>query len=117
VLVVDDDHDLRDVLGAIVTELCDRACLSAASFADLVALGDRALSCDVAILDVNLGPDQPSGIDVYEWLQGHGFQGRIAFLTGHARTHPAVARAHDVAHVYQKPVTLETVRSIVEGST
>lgn len=117
VLVVDDDEDMREVLGSTIAELYERPWLAAASYDDLVALGDRALACDLAILDVNLGPDRPSGVDAYEWLVSHGFRGRIAFLTGHARTHPAVARAAsaDLAHVYQKPISLGVLQSIVGG--
>jgi DNA-binding NtrC family response regulator len=116
VLLLDDDPDLLDVLGSVIGEVCHRPCLAAESYEDMVRLGDRALSCDVAILDVNLGPGQPSGIDAYEWLQGQGFRGRIAFLTGHAQTHPAVERACQVqaATVYQKPISIRTLRSILD---
>jgi DNA-binding NtrC family response regulator len=118
VLVLDDDTDLRDTLGEVIADLCHRSCLSAGSFAELVALGGRALGCRLAILDVNLGPDQPSGVDACEWLLEHGFEGRIVFLTGHARTHPAVLRASRVraASVHQKPISIEALRALVEGS-
>lgn len=118
VLLLDDNPDLLDVLECTVVEVCARGCVAAKSLDEFRALGDRALDCDVAILDVNLGPDQPNGIDAYEWLRSHGFHGRIAFLTGHARTHPAVERACRVeaAHVYQKPISLDQLRSIVGGA-
>jgi DNA-binding NtrC family response regulator len=114
VLLLDDDADLLDVLGSVIGEVCERACLAAKSYEELVRLGDRALSCDVAILDVNLGPGRPSGVDAYQWLQDRGFHGKIAFLTGHAKTHPAVLRACQVqaATVHQKPISISTLRSI-----
>jgi DNA-binding NtrC family response regulator len=117
VLILDDDQDLRDTLGEVITGIFHSSCVAAASYDDLVALGGRALDCRLAILDVNLGPDRPSGIDAFEWLVGQGFQGRIVFLTGHARTHPAVERASHLltASVHQKPMTLEQLRSLLEG--
>jgi DNA-binding NtrC family response regulator len=117
VLLVDDDRDLLDMLGEAIGHLCNLACLSAPSYDAMVALGGQALGCQLAILDVNLGPDRPSGIDAYRWLSSHGFQGRIVFLTGHARGHPVVEQAHstDAAGVVQKPVSLEQIRTIVEG--
>jgi FixJ family two-component response regulator len=70
----------------------------------------------VAILDVNLGPEVPSGLDVAEWLREHHFAGRIVFLTGHARSHPLVAQLkHDArAEVLQKPVSPPALLRIIE---
>jgi FixJ family two-component response regulator len=117
VLILDDDPDLRDSLGDVISELCRQRCLFAESFDDLVALDRRVDECRLALLDVNLGPDRPSGVDAYEWLRARGFQGRIVFLTGHARTHPAVAHAAavDGAAVHQKPISVDALRSLVEG--
>src|SRR6185503_13366800 len=91
-------------------------CLFAGSLDDVIQLGDRALDCELAILDINLGPDRPSGVEAYEWLVAHGFHGRVVFLTGHARTHPAVERAFRLraASVYQKPISLELLHSLVD---
>jgi DNA-binding NtrC family response regulator len=117
VLVVDDDEDLRQALGDVLVEILDTGWLGAGSFDELVGLGDRALACQVAILDVNLGPGRPSGIDAYEWLKSKGFRGRIVFLTGHARSDPLVVEAWRgrSARVYQKPMTLEQLGAIVDG--
>jgi len=117
VLILDDDADLRATLGEVIADVCHRSCLLASSYDDLVALGGRVHDCRLAILDVNLGPDRPSGVDAYEWLLAHGFKGRIIFLTGHARTHPAVERASQLhaASVHQKPISMEALRSLVEG--
>ena len=116
VLLLDDDPDLRDTLGEVIVDVCHQSCVSAASYDDMVALGGRALGCRLAILDVNLGPDRPSGVDACEWLLAHGFDGRIVFLTGHARTHPAVERASRLgaASVHEKPISMDVLRSLVE---
>ena len=117
VLLLDDDPDLRDTLGEVIAEVCHRSCVSAGSYEALVALAGQALGCELAILDVNLGPDRPSGVDACEWLLAHGFQGRIVFLTGHARTHPAVEQACRIgaASVHQKPISMDLLRSLVEA--
>jgi FixJ family two-component response regulator len=82
-----------------------------------VALGEEALKCEVAILDINLGPNQPSGIEAYAWLRQKGYTGRIVFLTGHASNHPLVIEASRIgdAEVFSKPVEPARLRSIVEG--
>jgi DNA-binding NtrC family response regulator len=117
VLVVDDDEDLRQALGDVLVEILGLGWLGVGSLDELVALGQRALDCRVAILDVNLGAGRPSGIDAFEWLRSKGFRGRIVFLTGHARSDPLVAKAWSErsAHVYQKPMTLEQLGAIVDG--
>jgi DNA-binding NtrC family response regulator len=119
VLILDDDADLRDTLGEVIGDICHDSCLSAGSYDDMVALGGQIMTCRLAILDVNLGPNRPSGVDAYEWLLAHGFPGRVVFLTGHARTHPAVERASQLhaVRVHQKPISMELVRALVEEGT
>ncbi len=69
-------------------------------------LGPEVLAADVAVLDINLGSGQPSGIDAYDWLMSENFGGRLLFLTGHAHAHPLVARAERLrrATVLDKPL-------------
>jgi FixJ family two-component response regulator len=116
-VLLDDDADLLDSLAELL-ETFGWASLKAASVEALRALGEAVLSADVAILDVNLGPARPSGLDAFDWLQGNGFAGRIFFLTGHARSHPLVSRAHErgVAVVLEKPLTADALmREVIEG--
>ena len=84
----------------------------------LVAHQSEALRCDLALIDVNLGADLPNGLDAFAWLRAHDFQGRVVFLTGHARTHPLVERAHDLdgVPVLEKPVTLDTLLALLNDS-
>jgi FixJ family two-component response regulator len=118
VLFLDDDDDLRATFTDLVRTIFARECLGVGSQRDLVALGERALHCGVAILDINLGPLVPSGIDCYGWLRKHGFDGRIVFLTGHAASHPLVVEARRLgdAEVVGKPVSLETLTSLLEDN-
>ncbi|HLK90844.1 MAG TPA: response regulator [Polyangia bacterium] len=103
--LLDDDADLLDILAELLQEHGCR-CVSARSLADLKALASEVLTADVAVLDINLGSGEPSGIDAYEWLTSQGFAGRILFLTGHAHAHPLVARAEQLRHaaVLDKPL-------------
>ena len=89
-VLLDDDTDLLEILSELLKERHFR-CLLARSLAELKALGPEVLAADVAVLDINLGAGQPSGIDAYDWLLGQGFAGRLLFLTGHARE---IGRAH-----------------------
>jgi len=116
VLFLDDDEDLRDTFSDLVRTVFDRDCHGLGSYRELVALGDRALGCDLAILDINLGPEVPSGLDAYGWLRKHGFAGRIVFLTGHANSHPLVVEASHLgdAEVIAKPVSFEALSSLLE---
>lgn len=75
----------------------------------------RRLACRVAILDVNLGEGQPTGVDAYEWLRAHSFAGSVVFLTGHAPTHPAVALAvKSGARVLAKPIKIDELHALLK---
>ena len=63
VLFVEDDDDLRESCVELVTIVLERRCVGVGSYKQLVALGNEVLACTAAILDINLGPSQPSGID------------------------------------------------------
>ena len=116
VLFLDDDDDLRATFIDLVRTIFARECHGIGSHRDLIALGDRALQCGVAILDINLGPEVPSGLDAYGWLRQHGFGGRIVFLTGHAASHPLVMEARRLgdAEVVSKPVSLVALTSLLQ---
>jgi DNA-binding NtrC family response regulator len=117
VLFVEDNDDLRELFVELVTIVLERRCVGVGSYEELVALGEEALGCSVAILDINLGPNRRSGIDVYTWLRGRGYTGQIVFLTGHASTHPLVVEAKRIgdAEIFSKPIDPDRLRSIVEG--
>jgi FixJ family two-component response regulator len=117
VLYVEDNDDLRELVVELVTCVLKRRCVGVGSYEELVALGQDALRCSVAILDINLGSNRRSGIDAYAWLRANGYTGRIVFLTGHASTHPLVVEAQRIgdAQIFSKPIEPDRLRSIVEG--
>lgn len=118
-LIVDDDTDLREALADLLEATCGRHVLGAADLDQLAALGTRALECGLVIIDVNLGAEKPSGLDVLAWLREHGYQGKVVFLTGHARTSPEVEQAHHVegVTVLSKPLGVDALMDLVERTS
>jgi FixJ family two-component response regulator len=108
ILLIDDDLDLREgIIDLYAAEGYD--CLGAASFEDLLEHADKILQARLAILDVNLGAERPSGVEVYRWLKRRNFSGQVVFLTGHAAGHPLVEQVHKIegAQVLTKPIAAE----------
>jgi DNA-binding response OmpR family regulator len=114
VLLLEDDADTLEMLAMAASILYSREVLKARNYAELTQLADTALACEVAVLDINLGPQQPSGLDAYRWLREHGYQGRVYFLTGHARSHPLVAQALAMgdAKLLEKPIAGDQLSSL-----
>ena len=115
-MLLDDDKDLLELLSEFVRGVAGRECLAVSSFQELVAAQEQALSCSVALLDVNLGAGQPSGIDAYRWLIAHGFKGKLYFFTGHARLHPLVQEFERLGRVevLSKPVDSEKLTEVLQ---
>jgi DNA-binding NtrC family response regulator len=110
-LVVDDDDDLCCALADIVRSTGVESCLTVASLLELEAHAGEALRTGLAIVDVNLGYRQPSGIDIFHWLREHGYTAPIVLMTGHATNDPRVASvlALPNARLLLKPFSLDTL--------
>lgn len=119
VLILDDDRELLEIMCEFVRGVCGRECLALSSFDELVAAKERVLGCSVALLDVNLGAGQPSGIDAYRWLTEQGFAGKLYFFTGHARLHPLVQEFEKLGRVevLSKPVDSEKLVEVLQCPT
>jgi FixJ family two-component response regulator len=115
VLLLDDDADIREAFSEIIEIAFGRECVGFASYTELIGARDTALGCAIAILDINLGPGEPSGIDAYTWLRDNQFAGPILFLTGHAAAHPLVQRASEMkdVHILAKPLRLAELQKII----
>jgi DNA-binding NtrC family response regulator len=118
ILVLEDDVDLRELLAMAFASVGSDTVLTAGSVGELQALGTSILHCANAVLDVNLGPGQPSGIDAARWLRSSGFHGGLVFLTGHATAFPGLRNACKEldAQLYEKPVPFERLAAIVQES-
>jgi FixJ family two-component response regulator len=116
VVFLDDDKDLRDLFVDVVALLAERECLTVGSVDELVRQRKRVLAAELVILDINLGPGAPSGLDAYRWLRAQNYAGQIVFLTGHAASHPLVAEARQLAgvRVYEKPLPVPTIARLLE---
>ena len=105
IVFLDDNEDLRELLPALLETALGVECLPFASVIDFENHSDQVLNAKVAILDINLGPDVPDGVDAFNWLMERGFRGKILFFTGHARANPQVALAEkDGARILEKPI-------------
>jgi DNA-binding response OmpR family regulator len=115
VFVLEDDESLRDLL-KLYLEASGRCTVYAiASVGELERYSGDLVCVSVAILDINLGLSEPTGVDAYRWLRSHGFVGRIIFLTGHARSHPAVREAFLIrdAILLEKPMGIGRLQSVI----
>jgi DNA-binding response OmpR family regulator len=117
VLFVDDDVDLRETIVDVTTYLGIGRCISVGSLAELEARRTDALACSLAILDINLGENAPSGIDVYHWLKTVEFAGTVVFLTGHGADDPRVQQAARLAEVpiLTKPIGIAELKALVSN--
>jgi FixJ family two-component response regulator len=116
VVVLDDDEDLRQTVAEVAEMLSGEPSLGVASFADLVRASEFVLGSRLVILDINLGAGVPSGLDAFRWLRSQSYRGRVVFLTGHARSHPATEEARRLsdARVLEKPVAISVLDALIK---
>lgn len=116
VLVLDDDKDLCTLMLAVIKEMgMEGSCLR--SFNDVSFLRRDQLNFSYAFLDINLGIDQPSGIDVYNWLKEREFKGKVIFFTGYAMSYPMLQNSLKDPNVslLKKPATIEKIQSVLSS--
>ena len=115
VVFLEDSRDLQRLMSLLLKAKLGIECICLSHVSELIERAAEVLRQDIAILDINLGPDEPSGIDAYNWLKENGFRGKILFLTGHAKSSPLVtkARGSGIA-VLEKPLKSETLVSTIE---
>jgi FixJ family two-component response regulator len=117
VLVVDDDDDLREIM-ALLVESLDVRCFPARSLTEVRALGPRLKSCTLALLDVNLGGGEPTGIEVRDWLRENGYTGPAVFLTGHGQDLPGLGDTLGPRDkVLSKPIDSDVLVRLVRETT
>ncbi len=115
VVYLDDSDDLRELMPVLLESSLGVSCVSFAHLMELQQHSEEVLRAKVAILDINLGPDEPDGVDAFHWLMARGFQGKILFFTGHARTNPQVALAEESGvEVLEKPLQPDKLMSKIE---
>lgn len=115
IVFLDDSEDLRELMQALLASELGEECTCFGSLMEFENHKEEVIRARVAILDINLGPDAPDGVDAFHWLIDHGFQGKVLFFTGHARTNPQVALAErrGVA-ILEKPLQPDKLISFVK---
>jgi response regulator of citrate/malate metabolism len=118
VLLVDDSSDLCQVFELLCQSLPGVECISVASMSAVQEKSVQVLRTGLAILDVNLGPGEPNGVEIYRWLRGQNYRGKIVFLSGHARTDPLVSEAVRISGVdfFQKPLDFGQIETLIRGA-
>jgi ActR/RegA family two-component response regulator len=113
VFLLEDDDDLRSMLGTYLGISGRCTVYAIESVRELESHSSDLPHLLAAILDINLGAGEPTGIDAYRWLRSHGFAGRIIFLTGHGSGHPSVQEAYLLgdAIVMEKPAGIVQLES------
>lgn len=117
ILFLDDDKSLCTLLGLLMEELGFTEISFVHSFAEMINLKDHIQDFDIIFLDVNLGPNEPNGVDAFDWLKANHFTKKIIFFTGHAHSFPIVQKALDYPNVsiLEKPVAIERIQEMINN--
>jgi DNA-binding NtrC family response regulator len=114
IVFLDDNDDLRELMPRLLEFELGVNCLTFARLMELEQHMEEVLRAKVAILDINLGPNEPDGVEAFHWLMAHGFQGKVLFFTGHARANPRVALAEESGvEVLEKPLQPDKLMSTI----
>ena len=118
VLFVDDSCDICQVIEVMCQSLPEVECVCVTSMSAVLERASQVLRTGLAILDVNLGPGEPSGVEIYRCLKGQNYRGKIVFLSGHARTDPQVEEAARISGVdfFQKPLGFGQLEALILGT-
>lgn len=112
---LDDSEDLQKLMALLLKAKFGMECLCFSNLSQLQSRREEVMDRDLAILDINLGPNQPSGLEAYRWLKDHDFKGKVVMLTGHAVTNPLVAAAlQSGVEVFEKPLKAEVLMQALE---
>ncbi|MGZ3650547.1 MAG: response regulator [Bdellovibrionota bacterium] len=116
IFLLEDDPDLAKTLARLITVLKDVPCIFAPCVEEMNKIGPEVLASSLCLLDINLGPTKPSGIDAYRWLKSQGYKGKIVFLTGHASEHPLVKEASLLGgvEILNKPVDIPLLERVID---
>ena len=118
VILLDDDKELCSILSEIFHDLDIKDYKCFHSFSELIEATKESPVSEIerALLDVNLGLNQPNGIDAYQWLIQHGFRGKTAFFTGHGRSHPLMTEVLKLPNtrLIEKPAPVDAIEAFVK---
>ena len=114
IVFLDDSEDLRELMPILFEATLGEPCKCFGSVDELQRRPEEVLAAKIAILDINLGPQSPDGIDAFNWLRAHGFRGKVLFFTGHARDGLQLALTErSGVEILEKPLHPEKLISVV----
>ena len=113
ILLLDDNKELCMLMTTMFKELGNHEIRCFHSYADVTALKPQELNFDIAFLDVNLGVNVPTGIDVFDWIMKNGYKGRVVFFTGHARSYPLLKKSMEYPNIQllEKPADIDQIQA------
>lgn len=115
VAFLDDNNELRNLLVNLIETAIHVKCLGLGNFEEFIQHQNEVLKTQVAILDIELGANQPSGVDAYNTLTANGYKGKVFFLTGHGKAHPLVQKAAlSGAVIWEKPMRASSIISTLK---
>lgn len=117
IMFVDDCDDLRSLFRRAFERELGIEVLALRSLSEVKKHEKEVLNCSAAILDINLGAGEPSGVDIHDWLKAQAYKGSIFFFTGHGKESPMVQKAAKTqVPILEKPMAPADLISIIKGS-
>jgi FixJ family two-component response regulator len=114
IVFLDDNRDLRELVRDILESALKVECTCFSSVREFTNQPEKVLHAKVAILDISLGADVPSGMDAFTWLKKHAFRGKVVFFTGHARMYlQDTLDGGSGTEILEKPVDPDKLISVV----
>lgn len=118
IFFLDDSEDYLEVIKVFVQAACDYEAITCANIENMQSRIDEILKSEMAFLDINLGLNQPSGIQAYRWLRSQGYNKPVFFLTGHGKDSDEAKQASifEEVRVIQKPIPPQDFRDLIESA-
>lgn len=115
ILLLEDNIELCKLLKRMFTGFGVTEVSVFHSYSEVTSLAKEELVFDIAVLDVNLGLGEKTGIDAFDWLIENDFKGKVIFLTGHASSYGMLPKLTDRPNVFllDKPSEIAKIRSYI----
>lgn len=119
IFFLDDSEEYLDVMKVFVQAACNCEAITCSNIESMQNQIEEILKSEMAFLDINLGLNQPSGIQAYRWLKSQGYNKPVYFLTGHAKDSDEAKQAaiFEDARVLQKPIPPQDFRALIESAS
>lgn len=119
IFFLDDSEEYLDVMKVFVQAACNCEAITCSNIESMQDQIEAILKSEMAFLDINLGLNQPSGIQAYRWLKSQGYNKPVFFLTGHAKDSDEAKQAQvfDDVRVIQKPIAALDFRALIESAS